>query len=152
MDDVVIAAEPVDGPDARALLAAYLGEITGSFGVAIAPDPDGAAAGLAPPTGRFLVVRLDGRPVGCGGVRTVAPGVGEVKRMWLDPSCRGRGLGHRLLATVEGVAAELGHRELRLDTHGALVPALALYRAAGYREVPPYNDNPDATHWFAREL
>lgn len=150
---MVIAAEPVDGAAARRLLDAYLGEIADRFGARI--DPAGArsaGAGLAPPGGRFLVLRVGGVAHGCGGVRALEPGVGEVKRMWIDPGARGRGLGRRLLTAIEGAAADLGYAELRLDTNGALGPALGLYRAAGYREVPPYNDNPDATHWFSRPL
>lgn len=149
----MIAAEPVAGGAARRLLEAYLQEIAERFDVRIEQRGSASAgAGLAPPEGRFLVLRVGGAARGCGGVRTIAPGVGEVKRMWIEPGARGSGLGRRLLTALEVAAVDLGHRELRLDTHVALGSAMGLYRAAGYREVPPYNDNPDATHWFARTL
>ena len=117
---------------------------------------------FVPPTGVFLIVEGDdisgeAADVGCGGVRRLeepAPGGVryEVKHLWIQPHLRGRGLGKALLAELERRAKEFGATEVGLDTNAALVAAGGLYRAAGYAEVPPYNDNPNATHWFRKEL
>jgi GNAT superfamily N-acetyltransferase len=72
--------------------------------------------------------------------------------MWLHPETRGRGLGRALLAALEEAAVDLGASRGVLDTNSALVSALTLYRGAGWQEVPAYNDNLQATHWFAKSL
>jgi hypothetical protein len=72
--------------------------------------------------------------------------------MWVDPSMRGLGLGRRLLSALEDEAADLGSVRVRLETNRALREAIALYRSAGYREVPAFNDEPHAHHWFEKRL
>jgi len=72
--------------------------------------------------------------------------------MWVSSSARGLGIGRRLLAELEGRAASSGARIAHLETNRALVEAIALYRSAGYREVPAFNDEPFADHWFEKEL
>jgi ribosomal protein S18 acetylase RimI-like enzyme len=72
--------------------------------------------------------------------------------MWVAPSARGLGLGRRLLGELEARAAGAGARVVQLETNGSLSEAIALYRAAGYREVPPFNDEPYAHHWFEKAL
>ena len=72
--------------------------------------------------------------------------------MWVAPEVRGLGLGRRLLAELEECAAGHGVRVLRLETNRALAEAISLYRAAGYREVPPFSDEPYAHHWFEKDL
>jgi ribosomal protein S18 acetylase RimI-like enzyme len=72
--------------------------------------------------------------------------------MWVAPSARGLGLGRRLLAELESAAATAGVRTLRLETNDALGEAIGLYRAAGYREVAPFNDEHYADHWFEKHL
>lgn len=134
-------------PDVHAAQAAYLGEIARRFGRPLDPWNQGPVA----PAVSLLVV--DGRrPVGCGALRPLAPRVGEIKRMWLHPDARGLRLGRRLLDALECAARETGRRELRLDTNGRLPEAIALYEAAGYRRIARYNDNPDATHFYAKAL
>ncbi len=81
-------------------------------------------------------------------MRTLAPGLGEIKRMWIEPGHRGRGLGSQLLGALEAASLELGHERVRLDTNGALREAIRLYAARGYRPIDRYNDDPDATHFF----
>ncbi|HKV12980.1 MAG TPA: GNAT family N-acetyltransferase, partial [Thermoanaerobaculia bacterium] len=107
---------------------------------------------LRPPHGTFLVARLDGRPVGCGAVKPVEPGVGSIKRMWVSPELRGAGVGRRLLLALEKEAAGLGMELLRLETNRSLHEAQALYRRNGYREVPAFNDEPYAHHWFEKRI
>jgi ribosomal protein S18 acetylase RimI-like enzyme len=72
--------------------------------------------------------------------------------MWVSPAVRGLGLGHRLLGELERHAAEHGVRTLRLETNSTLGEAIGLYRAAGYREVSAFNDEPYAHHWFEKAL
>lgn len=88
----------------------------------------------------FLVARMADRPVACAALRSLEAGVGEVKRMYVVPELRGRGVARLLLGQVETVARGRGHQALRLET-GRLSPAaLALYRSSGYREIEPYGE------------
>jgi ribosomal protein S18 acetylase RimI-like enzyme len=80
----------------------------------------------------------------------VAPA--DLKRMWVDPTSRGLGVGRRLLETLEALAYEHGVTVLRLETNHALREAIELYRRAGFVEVAPFNDEPYAHHWFAKTL
>lgn len=134
-------------PDVQAAQAAYLAEIARRFGRPL----DAWNQGPVTPARSLLVVDGD-RPVGCGALRDLAPGMGEIKRMWLHPDARGLGLGTRLLAALESTARQAGHREIRLDTNERLHEAIVLYEAAGYRRVARYNDNPDATRFYAKSL
>ena len=72
--------------------------------------------------------------------------------MWIAESARGMGLGRRLLHHLERLARENGSTEVHLETNDVLSEALALYRATGYVEVPPFNDEPYADRWFAKQL
>lgn len=146
--------EPTDPDDPRALaaLAAYLAEIDARFADGYRPG----ALEREPfrrPSGTFvLALDDDGEVLGCGGLRDLGSGVAEVKRMWVHPGSRGRGVGRRLLAALEAQARARGHRLVRLDTNDVLVAALGLYRSSGYAEIAPYNDNPHARHWFEKRL
>lgn len=140
--------------EAERCLQRYYAELAARFpnGFELHADDAPAAEEFLPPAGCMLVARLFGEPVGCGVVRTLEPGVGEIKRMWLSPRVRGLGLGRRLLAELERTAAARNLSTIRLDTNGWLAEALRLYRASGYREIPRYNDNPYAQHWFEKSL
>ena len=72
--------------------------------------------------------------------------------MWVAESARGLGIGGRLLTALEACAAEGGASTVRLETNRALVEAVAMYRSTGYVEVPPFNDEPFAHHWFEKRL
>ncbi len=147
-------------PDARRCITAYVDELARRFDNGFDPARSRPAgdAELTPPAGLLLVATLHTEPVGCVGLklhtgdRHRGDAVAEIKRMWVAPEVRGLGLGRRLLAEVEGRAAALGVRTLRLDTNRALTEAIGLYRAAGYRDVSPYNDEPYAHHWFEKTL
>jgi GNAT superfamily N-acetyltransferase len=150
-----ITIEPVDvrSPEARELVATYLTEIERAFG----HDPTRAAPvddeDFDLPNGRFLVVRDErGAAVGCGAVRLIDPMTAEVKRMYVSPTIRGRGAGWALLEALEAAAVDLGATVGVLDTNVTLTSALALYRANGWQEVPAYNENEQATHWFRKDL
>lgn len=112
----------------------------------------GPPADLVPPNGILLLARTYGEPAGLGGIRYLDTEIAEVKSMYVAPAYRGTGLGRRILARLDEIALEHGCRAVRLDTSDYLTPAVALYRSAGYREVPAYNENPKADLWFERAL
>ena len=152
----LVGADPGSGP-ARVAVRRYLDELDvrfpGGFDVAAAEAEDAAPPGSAAhPPGRFVLALSDGEPVACGGLRTIAPGIAEVKRMWVDPGWRGAGLGARVLRHLEELARDTGHRVVRLDTHGSLGEAVAMYERAGYHRIDRYNDNPHAQVFFERRL
>ena len=141
-------------PDARRCLRAYEDELAARFDSGFDPARSNSAADheMTPPAGLFLVATLHGEPAGCGALKFHGKDPAEVKRMWVSPAVRGLGLGRRLLAELEAEAARHGVRVLRLETNRTLAEAIALYRAAGYREVAAFNDEPYAHHWFEKEL
>lgn len=117
------------------------------------PHPELPGAGLAPPAGLFLIARVDGEPAGCVGLRSLDDHHGELKRMFVRPAHRGRGLGRQLLEAAEAAArTTLGLRRVRLDTMAELVEARSLYLSAGYVEIGRYNTNPYARHWLEKDL
>lgn len=141
-------------PDARRSVTAYFRELSErfdhGFDPALARTADDAA--FTEPAGVFVVARLHGDAIGCGGVKFHADGVGEIKRVWVAADARGLGLGRSLLADLEARAAAHGSRVVRLDTNRTLVEAIALYRATGYDEIPAFNDEIYAHHWFEKAL
>ena len=137
---------------ARDVVGRYFAEIGRRFGFDPSGETDKDVKLLVPPTGLFVVAVSDGEPVACGGVHTIASGVGELKRMWVHDDWRGAGLGSRLLRHLEQESRALGHGNLRLDTNGALTEAIGMYQRAGYLAIDRYNDNPWATHFFEKKL
>lgn len=150
----VFRTTDVDAPEAHELLTEYFqGRIdgfdrsAGSYQVTY-PDPRAFVA----PRGAFVLVVQEGEPVGCGGIRMLDADRAEIKHLYLRDSTRGRGWGRMLLAELEDRARTLGATVAVLDTNATLTAAGGLYRAAGYAETEPYNDNPNATLWFRKEL
>lgn len=88
----------------------------------------------------FLLGVLDGEPVACGALQRLEPTVGEVKRMYVQPEHRGRGLSRQILAAIEDLAVRRGMRTLRLETGKYLPVALNLYMSSGYREIPLFGE------------
>jgi DNA-binding MarR family transcriptional regulator len=148
--------EDIDVGDERAqrAVAGYFAELDARFPDGFEGDAylDEDAVNLTPPDGCFVIIRSDVRVLGCGGVQTLEAGVGEIKRMWIEPSRRGLGLGRRLLRHLEDRLAAMGIRVIRLDTNSVLTEALALYHSSGYEEIERYNDNPYARHWFEKRV
>lgn len=107
---------------------------------------------MTPPDGDFLVVYDGERPVGCGGIKRLDERTCEIKRMYVLPEYRGRGLAGLLLAKLEERARELGFIRSRLDTGARQAGAKHIYESAGYVEIPDYNGNTQASFWFEREL
>lgn len=124
----------------------------GGFDLAVTPAAEGME--VTPPHGDLLlaVVNDTARVLACGAVKILEPGLGEIKRMWVAPDARGMGLGRAMVGQLEDRARELGATRMRLDTSRHLPEARGLYMAVGYSEIPAYNDNPYADHWFERAL
>jgi GNAT superfamily N-acetyltransferase len=153
-DDVSIGEEPATGAAARHCLQCYYRELDERFEGGFDPDKSILASldEFAPPRGSFLVMRMAGDPVGCGGLTPLGNGAAYLKRMWIAPSARGRGLARRLLGALEAKARSLGYGIVKLETNKALPEAQQLYRSSGYAEVPPFNDEYYAQHWFEKRL
>jgi GNAT superfamily N-acetyltransferase len=110
---------------------------------AAAVDP----AEFSPPLGLFLVAEVDGVPAGCGGWRAQGQGTAELKRMYVEPAFRRRGIAALVLAELERTAAAAGIGHLLLNSGQRQPEALALYARAGYLPAPGYGvyaDSPDA--------
>ena len=155
LDDLTLEEVDTGGPAVALLYREFIREADGPLGDAVDLEAEIAAgppADLVPPNGAFLLARVAGEPAAIGGIRFLDAEFAEVKSMFVSPAFRGYGLGRRILEALHGIAAERGCRGVRLDTSAYLTEALALYRAAGYREVPAYNENPKADRWFERQL
>ena len=154
MRAAAVAIEPADpaSADARLCIGAYLHELEQRFESGFDPARSVSAnpEELVPPAGLFLLAYLDGRPVGCGGLKVTGRKLGEIKRMWVVPDARGLGVAQRLLDALERHAVGMGLTTLQLDTNRSLKEARALYVRNGYREIARYNDNPYADHWFEK--
>ena len=156
LDAGLVEVEPADAAsdDARHCLAAYYHELARRF-------PDGFDPGrslhpdtgeFAVPTGLFVLARLHGRAIGCGAVLFHDGEPAYIKRMWVDDEVRGMGVGRRILAALEQAARGQGAASVTLETNASLTEAIAMYRASGYEEVEPFNDEIYADHWFEKRL
>ena len=140
--------------DAHFCLTQYFRELGERFEGGFDPELSLAPTldGFSPPGGTFLLMRLHGEPVGCGGFKAEEGRAAYIKRMWISRSARGLGLGRRLLQQLEERARGMGYRMVRLETQASLCEAQQLYRSSGYREVPRFNDEVYAHHWFEKSL
>jgi len=113
------------------------------------------ASEMAELPGRYAPVLLAfdaGRLAGCVALRQIDNGIGEMKRLYVRPAFQGSGLGRSFVERVVEEARAAGYRALRLDTLPVMQRAIALYRALGFREIPPYGDNPAEAICFELEL
>lgn len=127
-------AGPAAQPLAFALAAELLGRYDGRGGSGSEPPADD----FAPPEGVFLVGYEDGEPVACGGVCRFDERTAEIRRMYVVPSARGRGLSRVVLAGLEEEARRLGYSAVRLETGDRQPEAIRLYESAGYRPIGRY--------------
>jgi DNA-binding MarR family transcriptional regulator/GNAT superfamily N-acetyltransferase len=152
----MIEVAPIDPahPNARHCLHEYFTELDRRFETGFDPALSISAnvKEMRPPAGLFLVATLHTKPIGSGALKFHDRAPAELKRMWVDESVRGLGVGRRLLRELEDQAARHGARTLRLETNKTLVEAISLYRSAGYTEVAAFNDEPYAHHWFEKRL
>ncbi len=114
--------------------------------------PRAGQAELSAPGGAFIVGFLDGEPVCCGGVKRLDPTRCEIKKMYVVPPMRGRGVARTLLRALEQLAQDLGYETARLDTGPKQGNARGLYEAEGYGEIPDFNGNPVAVFWGEKAL
>jgi GNAT superfamily N-acetyltransferase len=153
-----------DIPEVRAMLAEYVAWI----GLDLAfQEIDAELAGLpgeyVPPQGALLVAEDEGRLIGMIGLRPLAPSAcraeaqsakaGEMKRLFVRPEARGRGLAKQLIAQLLEEARAIGYEEIRLDTLPMMGDAQSLYVSLGFRDIPAYYDTPIAgTRFMAKRL
>ena len=151
---VLLRPEPADADDSQWMLEQYYAEMDDRFetgldrGSVLTTEPEE----ISPPNGLFLAARFAGEPVGCGVLKIVEPGMADIKRMWISERVRGRGLGRRLLRRLVAEGRAMGLHRVRLETNRALTEAIALYHSEKFVEVPPFNEEPHAHHWFALDL
>jgi GNAT superfamily N-acetyltransferase len=156
---LIICPRPLDHPDAATLivlLQAHYQEIYGGH-----DETPFAAAEFLPPEGYFVVGYLDGAAVACGGWRArdldappLRPGDGEIKRMFVRPTCRGRGVARAVLADLETAAAQAGRRRMVLETGMRQPAAINLYVGAGYVPMAPFGTYRDAegSRYYSKSL
>ncbi len=152
---ITIAREELTADVSRALIDSLNAELRGVY-----PEPGSTHFHLDPQEvadgrGAFLVVFQGGTPVGCGALRLLDAHTAELKRMYVAPAERGKGLGRHLLAALEGEARALGVTRLVLETGVRQAAALALYRATGFRSIPLYGEyclSPDTSVCLGKDL
>jgi N-acetylglutamate synthase-like GNAT family acetyltransferase len=146
-----IAAVDPTIPEAQSALNAYFNEMAERVDLRFLGED---AATDADDEGGFFLVALDekSRVVGCGALRQLGPEVGEIRRLWVNPVMRGRGIGRRLLSAIEGASAVAGLDTLRLHTHENLTEAILMFETNGYIRIEQYDENDFATHWYEKSL
>lgn len=138
--NIAVTIEDVNQPDALRLIE----HLSTDLGARYGDDGSGAftPANVQTPRSAFVVARTDGEPIGCGALRTCetdfGPETGEIKRMFVEPAMRGRGIARMILRRLEEIAIGFGYHKLVLET-GVLQPeAIHLYEICGYRRIPRY--------------
>jgi GNAT superfamily N-acetyltransferase len=153
-----LAVEPYGDEGPQWVVAQAEAELAVRYGDLDASENDLTATMFDPPHGAFVVARRGdaaGPPAGGVGVRALRPGVGQIRRLWVDPAARGQGIARALMAGVEDAARELGLFELRLGTGDRQPEAVALYASAGWERVfagPDGRPVPDRHIWFGKQL
>jgi ribosomal protein S18 acetylase RimI-like enzyme len=134
---LTLAREPYGDEGAQWVVAQAEAELVVRYGGLDDGELGLTAAMFDPPAGAFVVGRAGsaGPPVGGVGVRALGPGLGEVRRLWVDPGWRGRGTARRLMAALEDAARDLGLTSLRLVTGERQPEAVALYASSGWDRV-----------------
>jgi GNAT superfamily N-acetyltransferase len=147
-----LPCDPED-PPASGLLAEMSVELNALYWTRSRLDlPKVESSELRAPTGVYLVGWDGTHAVAGGGLRAFAEGVAEIKRMYVRPAARSRGVAGELLAVLESAASALGYRAVRLDTGPKQIHAIRLYQNAGFVPIEPYNVNPFASFWGEKEL
>lgn len=141
-----------DEPPARELLGALIELLNAQYpGRVTRPGSVTTPEEMTPPRGVFLVGYEADRPIAIGGLRRLEDSIAEIKRMYVIPEARSRGVGRALLAALEGAARELGYARVRLDSGPAQQHSRTLFAATGYAEIAPYNANHIADY-FAEKI
>jgi GNAT superfamily N-acetyltransferase len=152
MLDIEVRTAAMDSAEALALNEALQQEYVIRYGGRDRTPVDPEE--FLPPAGAFRLAWLDGRAVGCGGVRVIEPGLAEIKRMYVEPAARGRGIARALLAELEAEAVRLGCARVQLETGTMQPEAIALYESVGYEPIPSYGIHKDSpcNRCFTRAL
>jgi ribosomal protein S18 acetylase RimI-like enzyme len=157
--EIAIEVMPPSADLARRALRAYFDEVASRYYGRPATDDeidsamrDSPSDNLTPPRGLLLVAQENKALLGCAGLRLLPDQLAEVTRVYVVPAARRRGLGTRLLDSLEEHARRHRVSRLRLDTRRDLIEARRLYVRHGYREVSPFNDDDYADHWFEKSL
>jgi GNAT superfamily N-acetyltransferase len=136
-------------PPASELIEAVLAEFDATMGRRLRGGPSATPDELSPPAGAYVVGFAGDQPACGGGIKDLGDGVAELKRMYVVPQFRGRGVARQLLESLEALATDLGYQAIRLDSWS---PSKGFYVRAGYEEIPDYNDNPHAEFWCEKRL
>ncbi|WP_155058836.1 bifunctional helix-turn-helix transcriptional regulator/GNAT family N-acetyltransferase [Streptomyces blattellae] len=149
-----ITVDLVDGASesARTCLDAYAADLDERFPEGFDKSDLVRPEEVSADAGAFFVAYEEGRPVGCGALRRLEGGVGEIRHVWVHPDARRLGLARRILDALEREGRRRAFDVVRLDTHAALTEAQAMYRACGYREIPAYVDHVYGDHYFEKRL
>jgi putative acetyltransferase len=155
MEILDIRRSTLASPEAARLIAALNAELTAKF-----PEPGATHFSLSgtdvkPGDGAFVIAYLDDVAVGCGAVRRLDETTAELKRMYVDPTVRGRGIGRRLVDALEREARQLGVTRVVLETGTRLAPAIRLYEGTGYARIPLFGEyvlSPDTSLCFGKSL
>jgi GNAT superfamily N-acetyltransferase len=136
-NSLVISQEDPHSEVSRRLMAALTNELAAMYG------DDGGASSFTPddallPGAAFVVARLNGEPIGCGAIRPLESATAEVKRMYVTPGARGRGVSRQILQALELTAQDLGYIYIRLETGLKQSEAIRLYESSGYIRVDCY--------------
>jgi GNAT superfamily N-acetyltransferase len=154
----VLAQEPYGDDGPQWVVAQAEAEIVERYSILEEAELGLTANMFNPPNGAFLVARRGGAagpPVGGVGVRAIHPGIGQIRRLWVDPEQRGHGIARALMSGVEDAARELGLTDLRLGTGDRQPEAVALYESTGWERVLVGNDGrpvPPRHIWFVKQL
>jgi putative acetyltransferase len=132
---LTIGREDAGGTAAQQLVNSLCAELSQRYSTPPSPFSPSDVAG---PRATFLVARLSGVPVGCGALRRIDDATVELKRLYVAPPQRGRGIGRRLLAELERAAVEFGYRAIRLETGMQQPDALGLYESSGYQRIAAF--------------
>jgi GNAT superfamily N-acetyltransferase len=155
VDSLRFQTAQVDAGDGAALVAAMRAEIAALYEGLVLDGPQMPKAGpaeLSPPGGAFMVGYEADTPICCGGVKRLDARGCEVKRMYVVPAARGRGVARALLHELEAAARRLGYTVARLDTGPRQLGARGLYESEGYRAIENFNGNPVASFFGEKPL
>jgi putative acetyltransferase len=155
MGTLELRRSSLNSPEAGRLIAALNAELSAVF-----PEPGAthftlSNAQVGDGEGAFVIAYLDDVPVGCGAVRRLDESTAELKRMYVDSSIRGRGIGRALVEALENEARRLGVKKVLLETGTRLTAAIKLYEASGYTRIPlfgEYLSSPETSLCFGKSL
>ena len=134
---------------ARRLIQEYVASLPVDVSYEHVPEECSRLPGeYAPPRGELLLALESGEPVGCVALRPLDPETCEMKRVYLRPEWRRRGIGRAMAEAIVEAARRIGYRRMRLDTIPSLKPAIALYRSMGFRVIAPYRTIPTSGAFF----